>query len=58
VQFATTLMARPPGVDFLEAAFSRALRDTQAFEIIGRTLGLMDAESSETARLRAAYTPF
>jgi len=57
-QLATTKMACPPGVDFLEAAFSRALGDTQAFEIVGQTLRLMGADSSETARLRAVYTPF
>lgn len=57
-RLATTMMACPPGVDFLEAAFGRALGDTQAFEIVGQTLRLMGADSSETARLRAVYTPF
>ena len=57
-QFATTRMACPPGVDFLEAAFGRALEATQAFEVVGQTLRLTGAESSETARLRAVYTPF
>lgn len=57
-QVATTKMACPPGVDFLEAAFSRALGDTQAFEIVGQTLRLMGADSNETARLQAVYTPF
>jgi len=42
----------------LEAAFSRALGDTQALEIVGQTLRLMGEDSNETARLRAVYTPF
>ena len=57
-QFATTKMACPPGVDFLEAAFSRALGDTQAFEIVGQTLRLMGTDSGEVARLQAVYTAF
>jgi copper homeostasis protein (lipoprotein) len=57
-QFATTRMACPPGVDFLEAAFGRALGYTQAFEIVGQILRLMGADGRETVRLQAVYTPF